>query len=92
VRSFRSDAERDDDMELSGALAVKIDLHQSDVHHIGLDQLVLTENPDAVILLTPAGQAGAMRFLSRPIEPQRLVDEIAACLGNGDADGDDPGR
>jgi PAS domain S-box-containing protein len=160
----RSDAERDDDTEQSGALAVKIDL----------DHLVLAENPDAVILVTPAGQVlswnngasaiygdasegaigrsldasivpeavpaefrqmmpgqdglrllqrkkarasladvpiivvissaggerqrqaairlGAARFPLRPIEPQKPIDEISACLANGDADGDDPGR
>ena len=41
-----SDAERDDDTEPSGALAVKIDL----------DYLVLAENPDAVLLVTPTGR------------------------------------
>jgi two-component system cell cycle response regulator len=39
-----------------------------------------------------AFELGALRFLVRPIEPQSLVDEIAACLAEGGARGDNPGR
>jgi hypothetical protein len=31
-------------------------------------------------------------FLLSPTEPRRPVEEIAACLADGDARGDDPGR
>ena len=39
-------------------------------------------------------ELGAARFLLRPIEPKRLIEEIAACLAihGAGADGHDPGR
>lgn len=35
---------------------------------------------------------GAARLLVCPVEPQRLVDEVARCIRKGGANGDDPGR
>jgi hypothetical protein len=39
-----------------------------------------------------ATRPGVRRILMRPILPSRIVDELATCLADGDAHGDNPGR
>jgi two-component system cell cycle response regulator len=58
----------------------------------GIPILVIASSAGTDQQRQAAFELGALRFLVRPIEPQSLADEIAACLAEGGAHGDNPGR
>lgn len=67
-----------DGFELLGQLKADADLS-----HIPF--VFITSTYDGAAMRARALRLGADRFLSRPIEPERLLREIAACLGHGEA-------
>ncbi|MEO6354818.1 MAG: response regulator [Oxalobacteraceae bacterium] len=68
---------------------------RADARLAGIPLLFLSASSGSVSDITQALSMGAARFLQRPIEPQVLLNQIAACLGEHigeDTDGHHPDR